>query len=61
MDKRALVENFDKIAHNNRALIKGEIRGIILYFRGHGYTPTPSADTCSYEMCAENGILFIFP
>lgn len=61
MDKEFLTEHFDKLAHNNRALIKGEIRGILLYFRGCGYTLNPTMDTCGYEMCAENGILFLFP
>ena len=61
MDKRALAEHFDKLAHNNRHLLKGEIRGILLYFRGLGYTLNPTMDTCSYDMCAENGILFLFP
>lgn len=61
MDKRAIIDNFDKIAHNNRSLIKGEIKGILLTFRGLGYSLNPSVDTCSYETCAENGILLIFP
>lgn len=61
MDKRALIEHFDKVAHNNRALIKGDIRGIMLFFRGLGYALNAEIDTCSYEMCAENGVLFIFP
>lgn len=46
MDKKFLAENFDKLAHNNRLLLIGEIRGILLYFRGCGYTPTPAMDTC---------------
>lgn len=61
MDKKALAENFDKLAHNNRHLLHGEIRGILLYFRGCGYTLNAAMDTCGYEMCAENGILFLFP
>ena len=61
MDKRAIIEHFDKIAHNNRHLIKGEIKGIMLTFRGLGYTLNPSVDTCSYDICAEKGILLIFP
>ena len=61
MDKHALIEHFDKVAHNNRSLIKGEIKGILLTFRGLGYSLNPSVDTCSYETCAENGILLIFP
>lgn len=61
MDKKALAENFDKLAFNNRALIKDKIRGILLYFRGHGYRLNPPVDSAGYEMCAENGILFLFP
>ena len=61
MDKSAIIEHFDKIAHNNRHLISGEIKGILLTFRGYGYTLNPSVDTCSYEECAKRGILLIFP
>lgn len=61
MDKQAIIEHFDKLAHNNRALIKGEIRGILLYFRGLGYGLIEAQDTCGYEVCAENGVLFLFP
>ena len=61
MDKQALTEHFDELAHNNRALLQAPIRGILLYFRGLNYTLIPAQDTCSYEMCAENGILFLFP
>lgn len=61
MDKKFLAEHFDKLAHNNHTLIEGEIRGILLYFRGCGYTLNPAMDTCGYKMCAENGILFLFP
>lgn len=61
MDKYAIIEHFDKIAHNNRQLISGEIKGILLTFRGHGYTLNPQLDTCSYEACAERGIMLIFP
>ena len=61
MDKKALYEHFDKLAHNNRHLLTGEIRGILLYFRGLGYALNPATDTCGHAMCAENGILFLFP
>lgn len=61
MDKKALAEHFDKLAHNNRHLLQGEIRGILLYFRGCGYTLSPARDTAGHAMCAENGILFLFP
>lgn len=61
MDKKFLAEYFDKLAHNNRAMIQGEIRGILLYFRGCGYALNPAMDTCGHKMCAENGILFLFP
>lgn len=61
MDYKAIAEHFDKLAHNNRALLKTPIRGILLYFRGLNYALIPAQDTCSYEMCAENGILFLFP
>lgn len=60
MDKKALAENFDKLALNNRSMINGEIRGILLYFRGHGYRQNLPVDTAGFEMCAENGILFLF-
>lgn len=60
MDKGAIAKYFDRLAHNNRALINGEIKGIMLYFRGLSYTLIEAQDTCGYEMCAENGILFLF-
>ena len=61
MDKNALRAHFDELAHNNRHLLSGEIRGILLYFRGCGYSLNPAMDTCGYEMCAQNGILFLLP
>lgn len=61
MDKKFLKDYFNKICLSNIDLIKGDIRGIALYFTGLGHTSQPMNDMVAAPVCAENGILYILP
>lgn len=61
MDKNYLKEHFHKLCLSNADLIKGEIKGIALYFTGLGHTSQPGNDMVAAPVCTENGILYILP
>ena len=61
MDKNFLKANFGRVCLTNIELIKGEIKGIALYFTGLGHTSQPANDMVAAPVCAENGILYILP
>ncbi len=61
MDKKFLKERFNKLCLSNIDLIKGEIKGIALYFTGLGHATQPANDMVAAPVCAENGILYILP
>ena len=61
MDKQFIKSHFNKICASNVELIRGEIRGIVLYFTGLGHKHALGNDMAAAPVCAENGILYILP
>ena len=61
MDKQFIKEHFGKHCATNIELIRGEIRGIALYFTGLGHKHYLGNDMAAAPVCAENGILYILP
>lgn len=61
MDKKFLKEHFNKLCLSNYELIRGEVKGIALYFTGLGHASQPGNDMIAAPVCAENGILYILP
>lgn len=61
MDKQFLKTHFNQLCATNIELIRGEIRGIALYFTGLGHKHYLGNDMAAAPICAENGILYILP
>lgn len=49
------------MCNTNIDLIRGEIKGIALYFTGLGHRHALGNDMAAAPVCAENGILYILP
>ena len=54
-------DHFNKLCLNNAEMIKGEIKGIALYFTGLGHTSQPANDMVAAPECARHNVLYILP
>lgn len=61
MDYKFMAEHYREFCFTNEELIKGEIRGIILYFNGLGHVVNGNEDMIDAPHAAEHNILYITP
>lgn len=61
MEKIITYENLRNFAYSNGHLIQGEIKGIVLYFYGLGYSSMISGDPADAKEYAQEGILYVVP
>ena len=61
MEKLITYENLRNFAYSNDHLIKGEIKGIVLYFMGLGNAGMRDADFGDAKDYAEEGVIYVIP
>ena len=61
MEKIITYENLRNFAYSNDRLIKGKIRGIVLFFYGLGFSSMQNNDPADAKEYAAQGILYVVP
>ena len=61
MEKLITYENLRNFAYSNDHLIKGEIKGIVLYFMGLGNAGMRDVDFGDAKDYAEEGVIYVIP
>lgn len=61
MEKVITAENFRDFAYVNDNAVKGEIKGVVVFFMGLGGTTTYEYDCVQGEIYGEKGLLYIMP